>query len=96
MPAMSKSTTVYVRVNDKVVEQSKLGVCSHRGAEIDPVDCLTCEGKNKARTWTCDLHKKATLFTVPIPGLKYCGDCPDNDSLRKSNPQNLHALRPKQ
>lgn len=51
--------------------------CVRRGASLRVVDCPTCGGSVKAKTFACATHGECTLFTKPIPGIKACDGCTD-------------------
>lgn len=54
--------------------------CVRRGKSLRVVECPSCGGSVKAKTFVCDLHGECTLFSKPIPGVKACGGCADRAS----------------
>jgi hypothetical protein len=51
--------------------------CSHRGEQVDEVQCLTCRGRVMAKVFACAVHGRCTMFAKPIDRIKACRSCAD-------------------
>lgn len=53
-----------------------VSTCRHRGAVAHLVDCPTCYGHVKVKTFACGIHGECTIGKQ-VDGLQCCRECPD-------------------
>jgi ADP-heptose:LPS heptosyltransferase len=53
--------------------------CIHRGGELEEIDCASCGGHVRIKTFACPKHARCTIGK-PLEAIQCCAQCPDRDN----------------